>query len=383
MVDNIEFAMFSETLSSIKFNEAKRVAKYAIDIYDASIFGWTEKSVASKLGLKQVEDIVITDFTSSEHPRYVVLTDHSESNIVLCIRGTYSIGDAILDIVCDEVPFLDGYAHHGMVDGANRILKKVMPVLRSLLLEKFPGYKLRVTGHSLGAGTAELITMILLSSTNEDREWLSKIDIKCVALAPPPVYRPEDGMSFLEKNVQKNILIFVNGNDCVPRLSLANCAWLLAALRAVDNINLTVYDQLSIVFQNITTEKLSIMQPAHTVKENLKKVLLAIQGIDGQYQEKFKYLSHPSSVVYYLKPIYDNTGATISSVSLVRKNAKYFSHILLMFSKMIADHFQWSYEAALDKVVHCDETDNNRANNEAKDTVNVVASNDGSSLVLL
>merc|ERR550539_440680 len=107
-------------------------------------------SVASKLGLKRTEDIAIKDFNSSEHPRYVVLTDHSESNVVLCIRGTYSIGDAILDIVCDEVPFLDGYAHHGMVDGATHILKKVMPMLRELLLDKFPGYKLRITGHSLG-----------------------------------------------------------------------------------------------------------------------------------------------------------------------------------------------------------------------------------------
>ena len=371
-------------MSELPFPEAKRIAKYAIDIYDASIFGWTEKSVATKLGLKEVEDVVLKDFTSTEHPRFVILTDHSTKNVVLCIRGTYSIGDAILDIVCDEVPFLDGFAHHGMVDGAHRILAKAMPILRSLLLDRFPGYKLRITGHSLGAGTAELITMLLLSNTHEDKDWLSRMDIKCVALAPPPVYRPRTPSLQLQENIQQNILIFVNGNDCVPRLSLANCAWLLSALRAVDGLNLTVLDQLSIIFQKTSYKKeLPLMQPVQTVKENLMKVITAIQGIDGQYQEKFRYLSHPSTDVYYLDPVYsdDNNGSNISSVSLIRKKAKHFSHLLLMFSKMLADHFQWSYEDALNKVAYKEETEDTKALNQNQ--MDVVTSNEGSSLVLM
>ena len=361
-------------MSSIQFYEAKRIAKYAIDIYDASIFGWTEKSVAEKMGLTETKDVIIKDFSSTEHPRFVVLTDHSESTIVLCIRGTYSLGDAVLDIVCDEVPFLDGYAHHGMVDGAYRILNKVMPTIRVLLLEQFPGYKLRVTGHSLGAGTAELITLILLSNTNEDREWLSNIDIKCVALAPPPVYRSS---TCLKKEDQQNVMIFVNGNDCVPRLSLANCAWLLAALRAVDNLNLTALDILSIIFQKLTDKELPVMQSTNIVNANLQKVLMALSGIDGQYQEKFKYLSHPSSYVYYLSPTYgkDNKGTKCLSVSLIRKKAKHFSHLLLMFSKMIDDHFQWNYDNALNKISY-------EHDSEGILSPKVVTSNQGSSLVL-
>ena len=374
----------SDLISELCFPEARRVAQFAIDIYDASIFGWTERSVATKFGLKEIEDIVLKDFTSTEHPRFVILTDHSNQNVVLCIRGTYSIGDAILDIVCDEVPFLDGFAHHGMVDGANRILAKSMPVLRSLLLDRFPGYKLRVTGHSLGAGTAELITMLLISKTHEESQWLSKIDIKCVALAPPPVFRPRTPNQPLQEDIQQNILIFVNGNDCVPRLSLANCAWLLSALRAVDGLNLSVLDQLSIIFQKTTYKKeLPLIQPIQTVKENLQKVITAMQGIDVHYQEKFRYLSHPSKDVYYLNPIYNdnNKGSNVLSVSLIRKKAKHFSHLLLMFSKMLADHFQWSYEAALNKVAYKTDSVNTKDMNSSKE--NVVTSNQGSSLVLI
>ena len=339
--------------------------------------------MAERLGVENVEDVVMKDFKSTEHPRFVVITDHTESQVVLCIRGTYSIGDAIIDIVCDEVPFLDGYAHHGMVDGANRILNKVKPLLRELLLDKFPGYKLRITGHSLGAGTAELVTMTLLSSKDsKDDEWLNEIDIKCIALAPPPVYRPGDMAKKLEEDIQKNIIIFVNGNDCVPRLSLANCAWLLAALRGIDNLKLTTYDQLSIIVQKSTTKELPILRPTNVVNDLLKQCQTAIANIDVQYQEKFKYLGHPSHFVYYLSPTYDKD-IKILSVSLVRKKAKYFSHLLLMFSKMIADHFQWNYEESLNKVASINEEQNGVSDVEPTTNCKVITSNNGSSLVLM
>jgi hypothetical protein len=38
--------------------------------------------------------------------------------VVLTIRGTLSLSDAISDIVCDEEPFLDGFAHRGILSGA-------------------------------------------------------------------------------------------------------------------------------------------------------------------------------------------------------------------------------------------------------------------------
>ena len=357
------------------------MAKYSINIYDASIFGWTDKSVAEKLGLKNITDIILRDFDSTNHPRFVLLADHSASMVVLAIRGTYSIGDAIIDIVCDEIPFLDGLAHHGMADAAHTILEKVLPVLRSLLVETYPGYKLRVTGHSLGAGTAELITMILLSNATADSGWLSNIDIKCIALAPPPVYRPSSILKPLDAYIQQRIIIFVNGNDCVPRLSLANCAWLLSALRAVDNLSLSAYEQLSIIVQKGTAKELPIIQPSIIVNKNLGKVMAAMRGIDVQYQERFKYLNHPSHYLYYLEPSETSSRQTNSPVSLVRRKAKYFSHLLLFFSKMIVHHLQWNYDAALDKVAY-DYEGGDHHEIDIK-TSKVIASNNGSSLVLM
>ena len=48
---------------------------------------------------------------------------------------------------------------------------------------------------------------------------------------------------------------------------------------------------------------------------------------------------------------------------------------------MLADHFQWSYEAALNKVAYkTDSVDTKDVNNSKE---NVVTSNQGSSLVLI
>jgi len=47
------------------------------------------------------------------------------------------------------------------------------------------------------------------------------IKIKCIALAPPPVYRTETD---LPDDVLSSIEIFINNNDCVPRLTLGSLA---------------------------------------------------------------------------------------------------------------------------------------------------------------
>ena len=56
------------------------------------------------------------------------------------------------------------------------------------------GYNLKITGHSLGAGTAELVALKLLSGY-EDIDFVPEnTSIQCVALAPPPVFRCNSGI---------------------------------------------------------------------------------------------------------------------------------------------------------------------------------------------
>ena len=46
----------------------------------------------------------------------MIFVDHASKNIVFAIRGTFAINDLVIDALCDELPFLDGFAHRGMVN---------------------------------------------------------------------------------------------------------------------------------------------------------------------------------------------------------------------------------------------------------------------------
>ena len=72
------------------------------------------------------------------------------------------------------------------------------------------------------------------------------IQVHCVALAPPPVFRPGGGQG-LSTRVVDAIEIYINNCDIVPRLSLASIAHLLACLRAVDELKLSLGTQFDIL----------------------------------------------------------------------------------------------------------------------------------------
>ena len=77
---------------------------------------------------------------------------HATESVVLAVRGTGSFKDVVTDVMADEVmlrmlgsnmtipkvPFLGGFAHRGIVDGAGRILdragQEIADALRLILI---------------------------------------------------------------------------------------------------------------------------------------------------------------------------------------------------------------------------------------------------------
>ena len=55
------------------------------------------------------------DFESEHCPKFAILLDHDTRSVVLAIRGTLSIQDVAIDIICDDEDFLHGYAHRGIL----------------------------------------------------------------------------------------------------------------------------------------------------------------------------------------------------------------------------------------------------------------------------
>ena len=105
-------------------------------------------------------------------PFYVVV-DHEKKAVVIAVRGTISVYDVATDLISYTEPIqISGrengqhYAHKGMYRSAMWV-KEVLCAeseggsILSRALEKGRGYKLVLTGHSLGGGCSALLSVLL------------------------------------------------------------------------------------------------------------------------------------------------------------------------------------------------------------------------------
>ena len=59
--------------------------------------------------MKSFLDVLLNFF------RFALILDHKSKNLILSIRGTASFNDVIIDCVCDEIVFMNGFAHRGIL----------------------------------------------------------------------------------------------------------------------------------------------------------------------------------------------------------------------------------------------------------------------------
>ncbi|KAL3577498.1 hypothetical protein D5086_019002 [Populus alba] len=155
-------------------------------------------------------------------PAFTIIHDKNSKQLLLLIRGTHSIKDTLTAATGAVVPFhhsvlhdgwisnlVLGYAHCGMVAAARWIAKMSSPLLLRVHGE-YPDHKIKIVGHSLGGGTAALLTYIL----REQKELSSST---CVTFAPAACMTwdlAESGKHF--------ITTVINGSDLVPTFSAAS-----------------------------------------------------------------------------------------------------------------------------------------------------------------
>nr|KJB34654.1 hypothetical protein B456_006G077000 [Gossypium raimondii] len=155
-------------------------------------------------------------------PAFTILREKDSKCFLLLIRGTHSIKDTLTAATGAVVPFhhsvlhdggisnlVLGYAHCGMVAAARWIAKLAASCLLKALSE-YPDYQVKIVGHSLGGGTAALLTYIL----REQKEFAFST---CFTFAPAACMTwdlAESGKHF--------ITTIINGSDLVPTFSAAS-----------------------------------------------------------------------------------------------------------------------------------------------------------------
>merc|ERR1711971_756949 len=155
--------------------------------------------------------------TNKTHqPHFYLALDRKMKRIVLSIRGSSSIADALTDVncVCKEYSAhnVDGYVHEGMMASARFVFDQVTKRL-VLLCNEYKDYSVLLTGHSLGAGVAALLGFMYLDhpiicKQNKCKVW---------AFASPPVV----SQSFIDAKIGLNMIRCMAINtDLVCRLSI-------------------------------------------------------------------------------------------------------------------------------------------------------------------
>ncbi|GIQ81348.1 hypothetical protein KIPB_002295 [Kipferlia bialata] len=169
----------------------------------------------------EAKDVIAENLTDS--PFYMAVLDHEHKQVLVSVRGTANTADMLLDsnafpalFQCppppDRVPIrgTEGgeCCHEGMLSAAYRINHELKETLANATREY--GYPVHVTGHSLGAGTASLLALLL---QRQGMSGVSMTGFGCPACCSMPLCQELERLEGGSKN-------YVYRSDIVPRLSV-------------------------------------------------------------------------------------------------------------------------------------------------------------------
>ena len=248
----------SSSLDTKFWQDAKRYVRYATAAYgQAMIYAaemdargnfeferlgeLTKDSISKHISIPS-EDIQLLDVDYDgdiHHLRHFVAVDHENKKVILSIRGTFNLNEVVVDVTAFSREFCGGEAHSEMATMAERVWEKAGTTISSLLNDH-PHYGLVVTGHSLGGGTACLLTSMILSKK------LVRAPTKCFAFASPPVFFPVERASGL--GVTTN---FIHQQDVIPAMSMHSVRHLFGLLQTIQTYqrkNLSRTERLQVAF---------------------------------------------------------------------------------------------------------------------------------------
>ncbi|KAK1343593.1 hypothetical protein QTO34_016373 [Cnephaeus nilssonii] len=167
---------------------------------------------------------------------FLVVLDHKKECVVVAVRGTLSLQDILTDLSAETenldlgCEVQDCSAHKGMSQAAKYLYRRL--VSDGILSQAFsvaPEYRLVIVGHSLGAGAAVLLAMMLRGTYPH---------VRCYAFSPP---RGLLSKSLYEYSKDFTVSL-VLGKDVVPRLSVTTMEDLKKKiLRLIANCNKPKY----------------------------------------------------------------------------------------------------------------------------------------------
>lgn len=172
-------------------------------------------------GLKQVtgltdSDIIYISFDNEIYKvPFMVCLDHQMRSVVIAFRGTLSFPDIVTDLTASmrpmELPDSPNFlVHKGMLKTVTKVIKKLEDEnILEQAFSKVDNYNLVLTGHSLGAGCACILSILL-------REKYPTL--QCFCYSPTGALLNEAAAEYTESFVTSVTL----GKDLVARMNVPN-----------------------------------------------------------------------------------------------------------------------------------------------------------------
>jgi hypothetical protein len=183
--------------------------------------------------------------------------DRNAKVALISVKGTSALSDMITDACGVPVRYNmteiseSGEAgdtttvscHEGILDASLAMAEDVQPLVEELFLPA--GYKVLLVGHSLGAGVACMLGLLLRARIPalrrpkklrpledlfvKDTSSKDSLPLEVIAFAPPPMLNLEAAIA-----TSNFVTSIVNNDDMIPRASLSNLVYLLRFLAIID-----------------------------------------------------------------------------------------------------------------------------------------------------
>jgi len=199
-------------------------------------------AMQAMLGLKNEDILMFDNRNHIEEVPFFLVGDKRTDSLVVSIRGTLSLADMLTDLrgepelmkeVFSELNLAglhsDWKGHKGMCKAAAYVYGRLHsdsdsedPSILENALQQTNYKQIVVTGHSLGAGTAAILTFLL-------RAKYTNLRVICYAYSPPGGLLDAEA----SKESEKFCMSVVIGDDVIPRTSLHNIAALSQSIKRV------------------------------------------------------------------------------------------------------------------------------------------------------
>lgn len=314
-------------------------------------------------------DIVYISFHNTfKQVPFLVTVNYPKNVVVVAIRGTMSLKDGLADLSAKgaklDIPGVENsYCHAAMLDCAHYIQERLqsLGILQSAFSKLQDRADLVVTGHSLGAGVATILSILLKSRYP---------DLMCFAYSPPGGLLSPSASKYTQEFVCSTAV----GKDLVPRLGMFTLSDLkVKILRALLQCNLPKYKILAtgclrilccgLARQSSDQAEQTLLRPrrerrytdnnlttiqAHMMQDSLKACERELEEL-----QNLEWPLHPPGQFLHIVEVNEDSSGCCGEDPVYQAywtNVSTFDKILLS-RKMLSDHLPNVVLAALNQLL--------------------------------